>query len=304
MRSGLEWRGDTAKIRSVPYRNPAVFAVILDRDERSTLGELDLSKDIGKLLAGWDHDPDEIQVRIIAGDDGLEKLQMRIDLGILQMEISGRPDGQKPEGGESLLDVLEMQARKMAVDGEDFSLDPAQCASLMREGVQYYHRYIALFHLERYDLVARDTARNLRLFSFVVRHATRPRDRIQFDQYRPYVTMMNTRARGLAALERNAHREALALIDEGIEGIREFLNDYEQQASEGDCKELAFLLSWRSQVEKDRPVGPLDRLEQQLERAVATEDFEEAVRVRDQIRRLKDSTSPAPSTAMESDHSA
>ena len=37
----------------------------------------------------------------------------------------------------------------------------------MREGLQYYHRYLAAFHLERYDLVARDTERNLRLFAFV-----------------------------------------------------------------------------------------------------------------------------------------
>ena len=41
----------------------------------------------------------------------------------------------------------------------------------MREGVQYYHRYLAAFHLQRYDLVVRDTERNLRLFAFVVRHA-------------------------------------------------------------------------------------------------------------------------------------
>src|SRR4051794_12711310 len=115
-----------------------------------------MSKDIGPILAGWDHDPDDMQVRIIPGDDHREKIQMRIDLGVLQMEISGRPDGQKPEAAESLLDALEAQARKMAKEGEDLTLTPQQCAALMREGVQYYHRYIALFHLERYDLVARD----------------------------------------------------------------------------------------------------------------------------------------------------
>ncbi|MDB5353536.1 MAG: uncharacterized protein JWN86_4783 [Planctomycetota bacterium] len=247
-----------------------------------------MSKDIGPILAGWEHDPEEMQVRIIPGIDGREKLQMRIDLGLLQMEISGRPDGKTPQGGESLLDVLESQARKMAMEGEDFSLTPPQCAALMREGVQYYHRYIALFHLERYDLVARDTARNLRLFAFVVRHASRPRDRIQFDQYRPYVTMMHARALGLEAMERGAHREALEYIDEGIAGIRSFLRDYEHEEGEGDCQELTFLLGWRTQVEQDRPVGPVERLEQQLELAVATEDFEEAARIRDQVRRLRE----------------
>jgi hypothetical protein len=240
-----------------------------------------------------------MQVRIIPGADGREKLQMRVDLGLLQMELSGRPDGQRPEGAESLLDALEAQSRKMAAEGDDFTLEPPQCAALMREGVQYYHRYIALFHLERYDLVARDTARNLRLFAFVVRHASKPRDRIKFDQYRPYVIMMHSRALGLSALEAGDYRTAMERIDEGIDGIRAFLRDYEQEDSEGDCQELGFLLGWRRQVERDRPVGPFERLEQQLDLAVATEDFEEAARIRDQLRRLREASSPA--TARPSD---
>ena len=150
---------------------------------------------------------------------------------------------------------MEAQARKLATEGEDFALEPEMCALLMREGVQYYHRYIALFHLERYDLVARDTARNLRLFAFAVRHASRPRDRIQFDQYRPYVTMMHARALGLAAVERGDYKTALASIDEGIVGIRAFLRDYEQEENEGDCQELKFLQAWRRQVER----GPARR---------------------------------------------
>jgi hypothetical protein len=247
-----------------------------------------VSKDIGPIVAGWDHDPDEMQVRIVPGDDGREKLQMRIDLGLMQMELTGRPDGRRPEDCESLLDAMEDQARRLAAGGEDFTLDPDACAALMREGVQFYHRYIALFHLERYDLVARDTARNLRLFAFVVRFASRPRDRILFDQYRPYVTMMHARALGLQALERSDYKEAFHRIDDGIAGIRSFLRDYEQEASESECQELTFLQSWRRQVEKDRPVGQVERLEQQLDLAVVTEEFEEAARIRDQIRRLRE----------------
>ena len=263
-----------------------------------------MSKDIGPILSGWDHDPEEMQVRIIPGKDGREKLQMRVDLGLLQMELSGRPDGQKPEGAESLLDSLETLSRKMASAGDDFTLDADQCAALMREGVQYYHRYIALFHLERYDLVARDTARNLRLFAFVVRHAAKPRDRIKFDQYRPYVAMMHARALGLSALEAGDHRTAIEKIDEGIAGIRAFLRDYEQEDSESECQELGFLLAWRNQVERDRPVGPVERLEQQLELAVATEDFEEAARIRDQIRRLREASTPATLGPSDSGHRA
>ena len=126
----------------------------------------------------------------------------------------------------------------------------------MREGLQYYHRYLAAFHLQRYDLVARDTERNLRLFAFVVRHATRQRDKVEFDQYRPYVTMMHTRALALQALTGNDHRAALAAIDDGIEAIRAFLRDYDQADREAECAELGFLLRWRREVERTGRRGP------------------------------------------------
>lgn len=251
-----------------------------------------MSKDLTAVLQGWDFVPGGMQVRIIPGDDGREKLQVRIDLGLLQLELDGRPDGQRPHGAESLLDHHEARARQLAASGEDLDLSPEDCGELMREGIQYYHRYLALFHLQRYDLVARDTARSLRLFAFVVRHASRPRDRLQFDQYRPYVAMMHARALGMQALERGDHRAALTHIDAGIEAILAFLRDYEQVDKEDECQELGLLRAWRQQVEQDRPIGAVERLEQQLELAVALENFEEAARLRDQIRRLRSPASP------------
>ena len=41
-----------------------------------------------------------------------------------------------------------------------------------------------------------------------------------------------------------------------------------------------------AEVEGERPVGPVERLEQQLDLAVALEEYEEAARIRDQLRRL------------------
>ena len=38
---------------------------------------------------------------------GRGKVQLRVDLGILQMEMNGRPDGHRPEGFESWLDYYE-----------------------------------------------------------------------------------------------------------------------------------------------------------------------------------------------------
>jgi hypothetical protein len=259
-----------------------------------------LSKDITPILAGWEYDPDELQVRIVTGNDGDEKIQMRLDLGLIQMEMSGRPDGTSPEGRESLLEVYEERARIAAGDREEFSLDSAACAALMHEGVQYYHRYRAAFHLQRYDLVARDTARNLRLFAFVVQHATRQRDKVQFDQFRPFVTMVHTRAIAHQALARADYGSALELIDQGVAKIRDFLREYGQADNEAECSELGFLLRWRREVEAERPVGPLERLEQQLQLAISVEEYEEAARIRDQIQRLRGSEAaahPGPATA-------
>ncbi len=248
-----------------------------------------MSRDLAKILAGWEHDPDEFQVRLVAGDDGREKIQMRIDLGLLQMELEGRPDGTKPHGFDTLLEyhIARAKIARPTDSEEPYTLDAKACTGLMNEGVQFYHRYLASFHLQRYDLVARDTSRNLRLFAFVVEHAARQRDKVQFDQYRPYVTMMHSRATGLQALSKNDHVGAIEHIDEGIVGIRKFLEDYDQSENEAECMELGFLLRWRRELDRDRPIGPVERLEQQLGVAVALEEYEEAARLRDQLQRLK-----------------
>lgn len=246
-----------------------------------------MSQDIRPILAGWDFDPDHVQVRVIVGIDGSEKIQMRIDLGLMQMEVDGRPDGERPEGFESLLDYYEAAQRRAEANREDFTLTPEDCARLMREGLQYYHRYLSAFHLERYDWVARDTARNLRLFAFVVRHAGRRRDRLEFDRYRPYVVMMHTRAVASLALADDDYGAALARIDEGIAAIRRFLTDYGQQEHEAGVSELQFLLQWRSELDRKRPKGPIERLEQQLEVSIKLENYEEAARIRDQINKLR-----------------
>jgi hypothetical protein len=250
-----------------------------------------VSQDIERILEGWEFEPDGLQVRLITGDDGNQRIQMRIDLGVIQMALEGRPDGQRPDGFPSLLDAYEQKAKDALANGIPFSLSSEDCSVLMREGMQFYHRYLSAFHLERYDIVERDTDRNLKLFAFVGSHAARPRDKIEFDQNRPYVHMMRTRARASQALKKSEYRSALKRIDEGIKAIRRFLADYQQEDGEQECAELQSLIRWRREVEREQPMGPLEKLEQQLELSVELEDYEEAARIRDQIRRLQESES-------------
>ena len=47
--------------------------------------------DLEHILRAWPYEPGHITVRRILGDDDRVKIQMRLDLGVLQMEVTGRP---------------------------------------------------------------------------------------------------------------------------------------------------------------------------------------------------------------------
>src|SRR5438046_3062093 len=118
-----------------------------------------MSLDLNTILKDWSHENGNIKVRKIAGLDGREKLQMRVDLGVLQMEMTGRPDGQRPHGCESLLSYQQNRAALAEAAGEEYELSAEECSELQQEGIQYYHRYVSLFQLNDYAGVIRDTQR-------------------------------------------------------------------------------------------------------------------------------------------------
>src|SRR5256885_16983037 len=101
-----------------------------------------MSLDLNSILKDWPHENGNIKVRKIVGLDGREKLQLRVDLGVLQMEISGRPDGQRPHNCESLLEYHQKRAARAEQKGETYELTPEQCAELQPEGSQCCHRYL------------------------------------------------------------------------------------------------------------------------------------------------------------------
>lgn len=257
-----------------------------------------MSEDISHILDSWQFDPDQPVVRIIRGDDGREKIQMRVDLGILQMEMAGRPDGQRPFGCDSLLEYhcREQETYEAAhLDSAPFRLEQDACAQLWREGVQYYHRYLAFWILELYDLCARDTRRNLELFDFVRNYAPEEHIKFHFDQWRPYVTMMHSRAVATPMLEENRLSEALSVIDRGIDQIQEFLDEYDLTEKQEGCQELQNLEQWREEILSQRdwekesePTTRLELLKRRLRDAVQNEAFEEAASLRDEIRRLSE----------------
>ena len=195
--------------------------------------------DISHILRSWDYDiRQEMMVRKIRGADAQMKIQMRLDLGILQMDEEGRPDGKHPHGKESLLDYFEHIVGKMKHkygSTVDFTLDKDDCYALQQEGIQYYYRYLCFFQLGDYSHAERDTDRNLRLFDFIKKFAAEDKLIQEFEQYRPYVMMMNTRARVLGALKKKNVTRAVDEINHGIDRLeRVYERSKEEEGLEGD----------------------------------------------------------------------
>jgi hypothetical protein len=244
--------------------------------------------DIAPILRGWDYEPGVINVRKVLGLDGQPKLQMRLDLGLLQMEMTGRPDGSRPHGCESLLDYYEEELREHRHrNGTDlgFHLTAEQCQALREEAVMYYHRYLSLFFLEEFSGVVRDTERNIRVLDLCAKFAVDDHDRLILEQYRPYLIMLNSRAQA-GILERdNRLAEALHIVKMGLEKIHDFFAQFNSLPAYARSNEVRVLRKFARQLRGKIPVDEVTRLRGKLERAIKHEKYEEAARLRDEINR-------------------
>jgi hypothetical protein len=248
------------------------------------------NKDITPVLQSWEYESGSINVRKVNGLDGLPKLQMRLDLGLLQMEMTGRPDGEQPHGKESLLEYFEEMLRDHEAENghaANFALTGEQCQSLREEAVMYYHRYLSLFVLEEYPGVVRDTDRNLRVLDLCSKYASEEQDRVVLEQYRPYITMMNARAKASLLSDEKRFGEALKVLDEGIEKIRGFYERFGQEEAFERSNEVRVLKRFTREIQRKLPVDPMERLRRRLDRAVSQERYEEAAKIRDEIERRR-----------------
>jgi hypothetical protein len=250
-----------------------------------------MSLDLNTLLRDWPHEPGTIKVRKIVGLDGREKLQLRIDLGVLQMEVTGRPDGTRPHGCESLLSYHQQRAARAAQRGETYELSAEECTELQQEGIQYYHRYLSLFQINEFAGVVRDTQRNLDLFDFVTTHSGREELAWSLQQFRPYVLMMNTRAKASILLAAGKFTEAMREIERGRDAIIDFFQRSNFPELAAKSSEVAFLEEWLQEVRAKRPLSKLEMMHREMEKAIASELYERAAELRDAIRLLETQSS-------------
>ncbi len=249
--------------------------------------------DISHLLEQWDYQPGQVVVRRFIGRDGIEKIQLRVDLGLLQMNAHGRPDGKRPFGHPTLFDYFALKLEKhVAKHGgslEGFCLKPEDCAKLQLEALQFHHRYICLLQLEDYAAVVRDTTRNLKLFDFVEKHAESEELAWSLQQFRPQVLMIHARATATQKLQAEDFVQTTREIEAAIETLREFYQNHSRADLIEQSPEIQSLQNWLEEVKSKRPLTKREQLEIDLHDAVKREDYEKAALVRDALRNLKSS---------------
>ena len=252
------------------------------------------NSDLQGILSDWKYDPSAINARWINGDDGRPKVQLRLDLGLLQMEITGRPDGQTPKGFNSLLECYLSVEETAAKKGAPFRLTVGECSELQQEAAQYYYRYISLYALRDFDRVILDTEHNIAIINLVARGAENQDAAWQLIQFYTYVRMMDARARAERAVERKAFDEAAEVLQLGIQEIRQFLKEYANDET-GSSREINLLKELLNEIRNVQPKSDMQKLRDEMEEAIQCENYERAAALRDKINSLMVSSHHYPS---------
>jgi len=106
-------------------------------------------------------------------------------------------------------------------------------------------------------------------------------------QFRPYVLMMNTRAKASIFLGQGKFGEAMAEIERGRDAIANFFHHSNFPELASKSSEIAFLDEWLEEVKAKRPLSKLEIMQREMETAIASELYERAAELRDAINLLK-----------------
>ncbi len=242
-----------------------------------------MKQDIDHVLAGWEFKPGAVQARLVQARDGRQVIQMRVDLGVLQLETAGRPDGTRPAGHQTYFDALQQKARSAARAGDTFVLSEAQAEEADREFVQYYHRRVSWLALRQYDRAVRDADHTLAFMDFVKRHSPSEEYTRAHEQYRGFVLFQRTQAAAALEVEHDHPDRAVDAIRAGLERMREFFAEHDLEEQMDEDGMVQHLRRIETTVREQYHISAT--LREQLDAAVAQEDYERAAELRDALKR-------------------
>lgn len=242
-------------------------------------------QDIDHILEIWPFDPLSINVRLLESSHR-EVLQMRVDMGILQLEIEGRPDGGRPGGSNSYYEYLQKKTSKAETD---YVLTEQECIEVDREFVQFYHRRVCWLQLKEFNRAVDDADHTLGLMDFCKEYSPDEQWTVSHEQYRPFVLYHRTQAAALARLELyddNSAELAIEEVNKGLDRLRQLFEDYEAEEQFEEDELIQRLVEFKNGLKEKYEIGRT--LNEQLADAIADEDYERAAEIRDQLASRED----------------
>lgn len=247
------------------------------------------ANDIDDILKQWPFDPQSVNVRLLELSQR-QVLQMRVDMGVLQLEIDGRPDGNQFNGQQTYFDFLRQRSSKAA---DEFELNDDICLEIDREFVQFYHRRVCWLQLKEFGKAVKDADHTLKLMDFCKSHSPDDQWTVSHEQYRPFVLYHRTQAAALSHLnaedeeddvktsDRRSVELAIEEVNDGLEKLHELFVEYEADEQFEDDDLVERLRELREGMRDKYDVGLT--LKEQLAAAINNEDYELAASLRDEL---------------------
>lgn len=244
------------------------------------MGPMKRTMHLDDLIKEWEFNPHTLNVRMVKGNDGRDVIQMRVDMGVLQLETTARPDGTLVEGHPSYLEYLQ----EAVLEKPDLVLDEDQCMEVDREFMQFYHRRICWLRLQYYNRAVMDADHTLRLMDLSERVSPDEEWTRSHEQYRPFVLFHRTQAAALGALEVDeSGEEAVQAINSGLDTIEAFFIKHEAEEHFEEDELVVRLIELRETLRSEYEVG--QTLREKLSAAVEQEQYELAAKLRDELNR-------------------
>ena len=166
-----------------------------------------------------------------------------------------------------------------------FLMSKEQCAELDREFIQLYHRRMAWLALGRHDRAIQDAEQTIALMDFVRRHGIDLDYVASHEELRGIVLFDCALAAAVLALKRNRPAEAIDAACDGIERLTTHQRIWWEENDPSESPNPALVERLRNIAERVRENYLVKRtLREQLAIAVEREDYEQACRLRDQIK--------------------
>jgi hypothetical protein len=249
-----------------------------------------MTLDLDELTAGWDCPPGELRARVVVGRDGAELLQLRVDLGVMQMLMDGRPDGQRCHGLPTAREYVEHELR---VAGNAVAV--ADWQELDRELAQTNYRRVAYSTLAEDALQDNEPAAAQRFIAGALRDTEACLTSLRLLQRQEVVTIDQNSLRPTLAFDRTRLLAQLRVVEGDFESAIEEAEaganaldrllaelGYDEEQREQDPG-VAYLMEFGQRLRQE--YGIAQTLREALEQAIENEDFERAAELRDELQR-------------------